>query len=137
MLHASQRGDLPARRAGGDAASSGYYFTLRVRRVLARSREEAARLRHEYVATEHILLGLVHDDGVATMALAGMGISIERVVALLGQKVRPGTASGRETDLPYTARAKKVLELAMSEARLVDQRHHVGTEHLLLGLLRE
>jgi ATP-dependent Clp protease ATP-binding subunit ClpC len=117
---------------------NGYNFTERVRRALARSREEAVRLRHEYVGTEHILLGLLRDDdGVAAMVFESFGVKPEALVAKIDEVVkkgRPGETTG--PDLPYTSRAKKVLELAMEEAR--DARHdYVGTEHLLLGLLRE
>jgi predicted ester cyclase len=116
----------------------GYSFTERVRKVLAGAREEAARLRHEYVGTEHLLLSLVGDgDGTAVAALEQLGASRDdirrRVEELLtrGSGTRPVTP-----DLPYTSRAKKVLELAMSEARELGH-SYVGTEHLLLGLLRE
>ena len=117
---------------------NGYNFTERVRKVLAMAREESARLRHEYVGTEHILLGLIRErEGVAATVLQNLhtdlddiGLKIEQVV----KKGRPGQTTG--PDLPYTSRAKKVLGLAMEEAR--DLHHaYVGTEHLLLGLLRE
>ena len=117
---------------------NGYNFTERVRRALAYSREEAVRLRHEYVGTEHILLGLLREgEGVASTVLANLDIDAERLGHRLEAVVMAGERS-RVTgpDLPYTSRAKKALELAMSEAR---ELHHsyVGTEHLLLGLLRE
>jgi ATP-dependent Clp protease ATP-binding subunit ClpC len=117
---------------------NGYNFTERVRRVLTMAREEAARLHHEYVGTEHILLGLIREgEGVAATVLQNLNVDPngvrDQIEAIL-ERGRP-TAHPRP-DLPYTSRAKKVLELAMSEAR--DLSHsYVGTEHLLLGLLRE
>lgn len=119
-------------------AMHGFNFTERVRTVLAMAREEAARLRHEYVGTEHVLLGLVREgEGVAAAALTGLGVQLDEVPMLVEAIVGPGRARGPVgPDLPYTTRAKKVLELAMSEAR--EQSHpYVGTEHLLMGLLRE
>ncbi len=119
-------------------SSNGYNFTARVRNVLAMAREEAARLHHEYVGTEHILLGVIKEgEGVAANVLTNMNVDLEDVQARIEEQVKKGKASqATGPDLPYTSRAKKVLELAMAEAR--DLNHsYVGTEHLLLGLLRE
>ncbi|HEX6052966.1 MAG TPA: Clp protease N-terminal domain-containing protein, partial [Gemmatimonadaceae bacterium] len=117
---------------------NGYNFTDRVRRVLARAREEAGRLRHEYVGTEHILLGLTGEsEGITATVLHNMGADRLAMRDKIEEIVRPGTEDRNPgPDLPYTSRAKKVLELAMGEARIL---HHsyVGTEHLLLGLLAE
>jgi ATP-dependent Clp protease ATP-binding subunit ClpC len=117
---------------------NGYNFTERVRKVLAMSREEAVRLRHEYVGTEHMLLGLLREpDGVAITVLQSFSVGLEDLSQKVEESIeRSRSADASRTDLPYTSRAKKVLELAMSEAR---ELHHsyVGTEHLLLGLLRE
>ena len=117
---------------------AGYNFTDRVRRVLQKSREEAARLHHEYVGTEHILLGLVREgEGVATTVLTNLGVHLDDIRYAIEKAVKtgaPSTAAG--PDLPYTSRAKKVLELAMNEAREMDH-SFVGTEHLLLGVMRE
>ena len=115
-----------------------YNFTERVRKVFAMAREEAHRLHHEYVGTEHILLGLIREgEGVAAAVIQNLDAdpeeirgTIERVV----KKGRPGVATG--PDLPYTTRAKAVLELAMAEAQELGH-SYIGTEHLLLGLLRE
>src|SRR4029077_9943869 len=111
---------------------NGYNFTERVRRALARSREEAARLHHEYVGTEHILLGLLRDDGgVAATVIESFGVKPEALASKVDEVVRkgrPGETTG--PDLPYTSRAKKVLELAMDEARQANH-DYVGTEHLL------
>ena len=138
---------------------NGYNFTERVRRVLQNAREESIALRHEYVGTEHILLGLLGAGGVADAALQNLGTNVENVRNTILETVRPGPADRSATaaaasggllgaiadsmgfrqekiDLPYTSRAKKVLELSMTEAR--ELRHsYVGTEHLLLGLMRE
>ena len=112
-------------------------FTERVRKVLAMAREEAARLHHEYVGTEHILLGLIREGegsrhrAAEPLRRAGRDPAEDRGDGQEGESGadhRPGP--------PYTSRAKKVLELAMSEARELSH-SYVGTEHLLLGLLRE
>src|ERR1700755_1788596 len=117
---------------------NGYNFTERVRKVLAMAREEAARLHHEYVGTEHILLGLIREgEGVAATVLQNLSVELDDIQQKIEETVKKGRA-GQTTgpDLPYTSRAKKVLELAMSEARELNH-SYVGTEHLLLGLLRE
>jgi len=117
---------------------NGYNFTDRVRMVLQMAREEAARLHHEYVGTEHILLGLIREgEGTAAAVLTCLNIDLEEVSGRIEETVKPGKAAAPAgPDLPYTSRAKKVLEFAMSEARQL-QHAYVGTEHLLLGLLRE
>src|SRR5881398_689817 len=117
---------------------NGYNFTDRVRRVLQMAREEAARLHHEYVGTEHILLGLIREgEGVGATVLQNLSVEMDDIQGRIEETVKRGQ-SGRTIgpDLPYTSRAKKVLELAMSEARELNH-SYVGTEHLLLGLLRE
>ena len=117
---------------------NGYNFTDRVRKVLQMAREEAARLHHEYVGTEHILLGLIREgEGVAAAVLTNLSVDLEEVQQKIEETVKKGKASSAPgPDLPYTSRAKKVLELAMTEARELNH-SYVGTEHLLLGLLRE
>ncbi|MBX3175573.1 MAG: ATP-dependent Clp protease ATP-binding subunit [Gemmatimonadaceae bacterium] len=117
---------------------NGYNFTERVRKVLAMAREEAARLHHEYVGTEHILLGLIREgEGVAAAVLQNLAVDLEEVQQKIEETVKKGKAAqATGPDLPYTSRAKKVLELAMGEARELNH-SYVGTEHLLLGLLRE
>ncbi|HLE60214.1 MAG TPA: ATP-dependent Clp protease ATP-binding subunit, partial [Thermoanaerobaculaceae bacterium] len=119
-------------------AMNGYNFTDQVRKVLQMAREEAARLHHEYVGTEHILLGLIGEgEGVADAVLTNLNVDLEEIQQKIEATVKKGKApAAAEPDLPYTSRAKKVLELAMSEARELNH-SHVGTEHLLLGLLRE
>src|SRR5258706_289407 len=117
---------------------NGYNFTDRVRKVLQMAREEAARLHHEYVGTEHILLGLIREgEGVAAAVLTNLNDDLEEIQQKIEETVKKGKAAAAAgPDLPYTSRAKKVLELAMSEARELNH-SYVGTEHLLLGLLRE
>src|SRR5215207_4421302 len=117
---------------------NGYNFTERVRKVLAMAREEAARLHHEYVGTEHILLGLIREgEGVAAAVLQNLSVDLDEIQQKIEDTVKKGKAAQTTgPDLPYTSRAKKVLELAMSEARELNH-SYVGTEHLLLGLLRE
>jgi ATP-dependent Clp protease ATP-binding subunit ClpC len=117
---------------------NGYNFTDRVRKVLQMAREEAARLHHEYVGTEHILLGLIREgEGVAAAVLTNLGVDLEDIQQKIEETVKKGKAAAATgPELPYTSRAKKVLELAMMEARELNH-SYVGTEHLLLGLLRE
>ncbi|MCH7874976.1 MAG: ATP-dependent Clp protease ATP-binding subunit [Gemmatimonadetes bacterium] len=118
---------------------NGYNFTDRVRKVLQMAREEAARLHHEYVGTEHILLGLIREgEGVAAAVLTNLNVDLDDIQQKIEETVKKGKApaAAGPPDLPYTSRAKKVLELAMSEARELNH-SYVGTEHLLLGLLRE
>jgi ATP-dependent Clp protease ATP-binding subunit ClpC len=125
-------------RLSSSLRMNGYNFTERVRQILAAAREEAARLRHEYVGTEHILLALLADEGgVSAAVLTNLGVDREAVRALIEATVKTGNADPHHgPDLPYTSRAKRVLELAMAESR---ELHHtyVGSEHLLLGLVAE
>ncbi len=116
----------------------GFNFTERVRKVLAMARHEALRLRHEYVGTEHLLLALVREgDGPAMTVLWNLKANPDEIRQSVDKILLAGrsTAAGH-LDLPYTSRAKKVLELAIAEAN--DLKHlAVGTEHLLFGLVRE
>ncbi len=114
-----------------------YNFTDRVRKVLAMAREEAIRLQHDYVGTEHILLGLIREgEGVAAAVLTNLSADLDQIHERVEESVRKGKATIALGELPYTSRAKKVLEFAMAEARELNH-SYVGTEHLLLGLLRE
>ena len=114
-----------------------YNFTDRVRKVLAMARDEAIRLQHDYVGTEHILLGLIREgEGVAAAVLTNLSVDLDQIHERVEESVRKGKATIALGELPYTSRAKKVLEFAMAEARELNH-SYVGTEHLLLGLLRE
>ena len=114
-----------------------YNFTDRVRKVLAMAREEAIRLQHDYVGTEHILLGLIREgEGVAAAVLTNLNVDLDQIHDQVEESVKKGKATIALGELPYTSRAKKVLEFAMAEARELNH-SYVGTEHLLLGLLRE
>ena len=117
--------------------SGKYNFTDSVRKALAGARQEAIRLQHDYVGTEHILLGLIQEaDGITAAVFSNLSVRPEQVRERAEELVRPGSASVVAGELPYTSRAKKVLEFAMAAAR--DLSHdYVGTEHLLLGLLRQ
>src|SRR5947209_8622978 len=112
-------------------------FTDRARKVMALANQEAQRLNHEYIGTEHILLGLVKEgSGVAANVLKNLDVDLRKVRLEVEKLVRPGPDMVTLGKLPQTPRAKKVLEYAIEEARNFDH-DYVGTEHLLLGLLRE
>ena len=111
-------------------------FSERARRVLSLAQEEAQRFNHNYIGTEHVLLGLVREtDGIAAKVLANLGVELNKVRSAVefiigrGEKSSPG-------EIGLTPRAKKVIELAVDEARRLNH-HHIGTEHLLIGLMRE
>ncbi|MGB7818615.1 MAG: Clp protease N-terminal domain-containing protein, partial [Ornithinibacter sp.] len=111
-------------------------FTDRARRVVVLAQEEARGLNHNYIGTEHILLGLIHEgEGVASKALESLGISLEavreQVQEIIGQGQQAPTGH-----IPFTPRAKKVLELSLREALQLGH-NYIGTEHILLGLIRE
>src|SRR5258707_377758 len=132
-------GGCSRRKPAEDGASmNGYNFTDRVRKVLQMAREEAACLHHGYVGTEQLLLGLIREgEGVRAVVLTNLNVDLEEIQQKIEGTVKKGKAAAAAgPDLPYTSRAKKVLELAMSEARELNH-SYVGTEHLLLGLLRE
>jgi ATP-dependent Clp protease ATP-binding subunit ClpC len=112
-------------------------FTDRARRVVVWAQEEARALEHDHIGTEHLLLGLVHEgQGVAAKALESLGISLEAVRERVEDAVPPGQYSRPSGHIPFTPRAKKALEQSLSEAKVLGHRY-VGTEHILLGLLRE
>ena len=115
----------------------GYNFTERVRHTLARAREHAVALDHEYVGTEHILLALLESGGVGATALTFMNVDLAQAAELVMSTVkRSPPEPTRGPDAPYTARSRKVLELSMREAASMNH-SYVGSEHLLLGLLGE
>jgi ATP-dependent Clp protease ATP-binding subunit ClpC len=111
-------------------------FTERARKVLSLAQEEAQRLQHNYIGTEHLLLGLVREgEGVAAKVLISLGVDLEKVrkavedIIARGDRIVLG-------EIGLTPRAKKVIELAVDESRLLNH-NYIGTEHLLLGLIRE
>ena len=111
-------------------------FTDRARRVVVLAQEEARMLNHNYIGTEHILLGLIHEgEGVAAKSLEALEIRLEQVRAQVEEIIGPGqqAPSGH---IPFTPRAKKVLELSLREALQLGH-NYIGTEHILLGLIRE
>ncbi len=112
-------------------------FTDRARKVMGLARQEAQRLNHEYIGTEHILLGLVQEEhSVAANVLRQMKIDIKKVRSEVEKLVQSGTAPVNMGQLPFTPRAKRILQLSFEEATELGH-NYVGTEHLLLGLLRE
>ena len=112
-------------------------FTERARKVIILAKEEARRFNHDYIGTEHILLGLVREgEGVAAAVLQKMGVSLENIRLEIEKLVQPGPTTQIIGDIPFTPRAKKALELAAEEARSLGH-NYIGTEHLLLGLIRE
>jgi ATP-dependent Clp protease ATP-binding subunit ClpA len=111
-------------------------FTDRARRVVVLAQEEARMLNHNYIGTEHILLGLIHEgEGVAAKALESLGISLEAVRQQVEEIIGQGQ-SAPSGHIPFTPRAKKVLELSLREALQLGH-NYIGTEHILLGLIRE
>jgi ATP-dependent Clp protease ATP-binding subunit ClpC len=112
-------------------------FTDRARLVVVRSQDEARRLDHDHTGPEHILLGLIHDDvgGVGAKALSALGISLQTVRHQVEEIIGRGeqAPSGR---IPFTPRAKELLQLALQESRALGH-HYIGTEHILLGLIRQ
>src|SRR5947209_20029981 len=111
-------------------------FTERARKVLSLAQEEAQRFQHNYIGTEHLLLGLLREDeGVAGKVLTSLGVDLEKV-----RKAVEGIIGHGDHivlgEIGLTPRAKKVIELAVDEARCLNH-HYIGTEHILLGLVRE
>ena len=111
-------------------------FTDRARRVVVLAQEEARMLNHNYIGTEHILLGLIHEgEGVAAKALESMNISLQAVREQVQEIIGRGQTAP-SGHIPFTPRAKKVLELSLREALQLGH-NYIGTEHILLGLIRE
>ena len=112
-------------------------FTERARKVIILAKEEARRFNHDYIGTEHILLGLIREgEGVAAAVLQKMGLDLEIIRLEVEKFVQPGPTTQILGDIPFTPRAKKALELAAEEARELGH-NYIGTEHILLGLIRE
>jgi len=112
-------------------------FTERVRKVMYLAREEAGRLQHDYIGTEHLLLGIVREgEGIAATVLGNLGLDLEQIRQAVENMVSGSGGTLTIGEIPFTPRAKRVLELGVEEARLLGH-NYVGTEHLLLGLIRE
>ena len=112
-------------------------FTERARKVVLLAKEEAKKFNHDYIGTEHILLGLIKEgEGVAAAVLISLGMDTENIRMETEKLVQPGSDKAPMRDIPFTPRAKKVIELAMDEARSLGH-NYIGTEHLLLGLIHE
>jgi len=112
-------------------------FTDRVRRVMFLAREEAARLHHDYIGTEHLLLGIIREgEGLAATILTNLGLDLDVVRRTVENMVPASSGAVQIGEIPFTPRAKHVLELSVDEAKLLGH-NYVGTEHLLLGLIRE
>jgi ATP-dependent Clp protease ATP-binding subunit ClpC len=111
-------------------------FTARARRIVVLAQEEARMLNHNYIGTEHILLGLIHEgEGVAARTLQSLGVDLPTVRAQIEEIIGRGQ-SASTGHVPFTPRAKKVLELSLREAVQLGHKH-IGSEHILLGLVRE
>ena len=112
-------------------------FTERARKVILLAKQEAKRFNHDYIGTEHVLLGLLREgEGVAAAVLQSLGMNLNNIRLEVEKLVQIGPATVVSGDLPFTPKAKKVMELAMEEARTLGH-NYIGTEHLLLGLIRE
>ncbi|MDR1825069.1 MAG: ATP-dependent Clp protease ATP-binding subunit [Bifidobacteriaceae bacterium] len=112
-------------------------FTDRARRVIVLAQEEARLLNHNYLGTEHILLGLIHEgEGVAAKALESIGMTLDSVRAQIQEVIGEGQQAPTGSHIPFTPRAKRVLELTLREALQLGH-NYIGTEHILLGLIRE
>ncbi|MDR1799168.1 MAG: ATP-dependent Clp protease ATP-binding subunit [Bifidobacteriaceae bacterium] len=112
-------------------------FTDRARRVIVLAQEEARLLNHNYLGTEHILLGLIHEgEGVAAKALESIGMTLDSVRAQVQEVIGEGQQAPTGSHIPFTPRAKRVLELTLREALQLGH-NYIGTEHILLGLIRE
>src|SRR5258705_3107517 len=112
-------------------------FTERVRKVIYLAREEAARLQHDYIGTEHLLLGVIREgEAIAATVLNNLGLDLDRIRQEVETMVSASGGTMTIGEIPFTPRAKRVLELAVEEARSLGH-NYVGTEHLLLGLIRE
>jgi len=112
-------------------------FTERARRVILLAKEEAKRFNHDYIGTEHLLLGLIREgEGVAAAVLMSLGLDPTKIRMEVEKLVQPGPSATVSGDIPFTPKAKKAIELSMEEARQLGH-NYIGTEHLLLGLMKE
>ena len=112
-------------------------FTERARKVILLAKEEAKRFNHDYIGTEHVLLGLVREgEGVAAVVLQKMGMSLQQIRLEVEKLVKAGPSTVIQGDVPFTPKAKKSIELSGEEARALGH-NYIGTEHILLGLIKE
>jgi ATP-dependent Clp protease ATP-binding subunit ClpC len=113
-------------------------FTERARQAIVLAQDESRRLQHDYIGTEHLLLGLLREEeGIAARVLESLGVAYDEVRAQVARIVGYGSSSSSSTgQIPFTPRAKKVLELSLREALALGH-NHIGTEHVLLGVARE
>ena len=112
-------------------------FTERARKVILLAKEEAKRFNHDYIGTEHILLGLIREgEGVAAVVLQKIGVGLQQIRLEIEKIVKPGPSTVISGDIPFTPKAKKAIELAGEEARSLGH-NYIGTEHILLGLIKE
>src|SRR5260370_5398138 len=130
LSDANEKGDTSMDRNSYDK------FTQRARKVLSLAQEEAQRFQHDYIGTEHLLLGLVRErEGIAAKVLSNLGVELNKVRIAVESIIGHGDHIVLG-EIGLTPRAKKVIELALDEARRLNH-HYIGTEHLLLGLVRE
>ncbi len=130
---------LPPRPGGASPAGMGLFdrFNDRAKRVLALAQDEAIRFNHNYIGTEHLLLGLVREgEGVAALVLVSLGVELANARAMVEMIIGRGDAATTPSEITLSPRTKKVIEFAIDEARKLGH-SHVGTEHVLLGLVRE
>jgi len=112
-------------------------FTERARKVILLAKEEAKRFNHDYIGTEHILLGLIREgEGVAAVVLQKIGLGLQQIRLEIEKIVKPGPSTVISGDIPFTPKAKKAIELSGEEARGLGH-NYIGTEHILLGLIKE
>ena len=112
-------------------------FTQRVRKVLFLARDEAGRMQHDYIGTEHLLLGIIREgEGIAARVLQRLGIDFTQIQQAIEEIVTPQSGTITIGEIPFTPRAKRVLEISIDEAR-IHSHNYVGTEHLLLALIKE
>lgn len=125
-----------ARPKGGQSGGMFANFTQKARKIIVAAQRNAREMNHNYIGTEHLLLGLLEDEGVASMVLIEMGLDFGKAKAGVLSYVKAGEAGPIEGHIPFTPRAKSVLELALKEA-LARGNRYVASEHLLLGLIGE
>ena len=112
-------------------------FTERAKNVILFAKQEARRFNHDYIDTEHLLLGLIHEgEGVAAAVLQKLGLDLETIRIEVEKLIRSGPQTQAPGDIPFTPRSKKALELSAEEARALGH-NYIGTEHFLLGLIKE